>query len=136
MGQNFKTNVIFGAILPTFSKISCLRCFSMVHRSWIVNYINSYKFNRPMCKLYSIRKTFSKRTFSSIQYSKLFISSRSHGKQSSISLVEWVYAFKRIFFRANIYKLYLKTCLYLQETKTYLGNHVIFSKCLPCTKIH
>ena len=99
MGQNFKTNLIFGAILPTFSKISCLRCFSMVYRSWIVNYINSYKLNRSICKLCSIRKTFSKRTFSSIQYSKLFISNRSLGKQSSISLVEWVYAFERTFFR-------------------------------------
>ena len=128
--------MIFGAILPTFSKISCLRCFSMVHRSWIVNYINSYKFNRPMCKLYSIRKTFSKRTFSSIQYSKLFISSRSHGKQSSISLVEWVCAFKRIFFRANIYKLPKKHACTYKKQKHILSNHVIFSECLPCTKIH
>ena len=136
MGQNFKTNFIFGAILPTFSKISCLRCFSMVHISWIVNYINSYKFNRPMCKLYSIRKTFSKRTFSSIQYSKLFISSRSHGKQSSISLVEWVCAFKRIFFRPNIYKLPKKHACTYKKQKHILGNHVIFSECLPCTKIH
>ena len=136
MGQNFKTNLIFGAILPTFSKISCLRCFSMVYRSWIVNYINSYKLNRPICKLCSIRKTFSKRTFSSIQYSKLFISNRSLGKQSSISLVEWVYAFKRIFFRANIYKLPKKHACTYKKQKHILGNHVIFSECLLCTKIH
>ena len=136
MGQNFKTNVIFGAILPTFSKISCLRCFSIVHRSWIVNYINPYKFNRSMRKLCSIRKTFSKRTFSSIQYSKLFMSNRSLGKQSSISLVEWVYVFKRIFFRVNIYKLPKKHACTYKKQKHILGNHVIFSECLPCTKIH
>ena len=122
--------MIFGAILPTFSKISCLRCFSMVHKSRIVNYINSYKFNRPMCKLCSIRKTFSKRTFSSIQYSKLFISNRSLGKQSSISLVEWVYAFKRIFFRANIYKLPKKhACTYKKQKHTWATMLYFLSVC-------